>query len=57
MYGFLKMGKDYKGVYANNDALQSRIHFEKVGQNGGMQNIGFMFIRYNTNQTITIEKY
>lgn len=55
--GFSKMGKDYKGVYANNDALQSRIHFGKVGQNGGMQNIGFMFIRYNTNQTITIEKY
>ena len=55
--GFSKMGKDYKGMYANNDALQTRIYFGKVGQTGGMQNIGFKFVHYNQNQTITIENY
>lgn len=51
--GFSKMGKDYKGVYANNDALQSRIHFAKVGENGGMQNVGFKFIHYNRNKSVS----
>ena len=47
------MGKEYKGIYANNDALQSRIHFAKSGDNGGLQNVGFKFIHYNRNKSIT----
>ena len=50
--GFSKMGNDYKGIYPNNDALQSRIHFAQVGQNGGMQNIGFKFIHFNRDRGI-----
>ncbi len=55
--GFSKMGRDYKGIYANNDALQTRIYFGKVGQNGGMQNIGSKFIHYNTNKTVSVIEF
>jgi len=55
--GFSKMGRDYKGIYANNDALQTRIYFGKVGQTGGMQNIGFKFIHYKTDKTISIMEF
>ena len=51
--GFSKMGKDYKGVYANNDALQSRIHFAQVGRNGGMQNVGFKFIHFKKDNSVS----
>lgn len=51
--GFSKIGKTFPGVWANNDALQSRIHFAKVGQTGGMQNIGFKFIHYKKDKTTT----
>lgn len=49
--GFSKIGKTFPGVWANNDALQSRIHFAKVGQTGGMQNIGFKFIHFKKDNT------
>lgn len=55
--GFSKMGRDYKGIYANNDALQTRIYFGKVGQTGGMQNIGFKFIHYNKNNTVSVVEF
>lgn len=51
--GFSKMGREYKGAYANNDALQSRIHFARVGSSGGMQNVGFKFIHFNRNKSIS----
>ncbi len=55
--GFSKMGRDYKGIYANNDALQTRIYFGKVGATGGMQNISAKFIHYNTNKTMSIIEF
>jgi len=51
--GMCKQGKKFDGVQKDNNALQTQLHFQRVGAAGGYQNTGFMFVHYNRNNTIS----
>lgn len=51
--GIYKYGKNFSGADADKDALQTPMHFGRVGGTGGYQNTGFMFVHYNRNNSIT----
>ncbi|MCD8298120.1 MAG: LysM peptidoglycan-binding domain-containing protein [Prevotella sp.] len=52
-----KDGKNFTGKEADKNAMQSPMHFMKVGSNGGYQNIGFMFVHYNKDSSLSIISY
>lgn len=53
--GIKKQGKQFCGTESNKDALQTQLHFKRVGgQNGGLQNVAMSFVHYNTNRSISI---
>lgn len=51
--GLSSYGKKFDGSQADKNALQTQLHFQKVGATGGYQNTGFMFVHYNRNNTIS----
>lgn len=52
--GINKYGKNFNGANADKNALQTQMHFSKVGAGGGYQNTSFMFVHYNRNNSISI---
>lgn len=51
--GFYKHGKNFAGTERDKEALQTQMYFRRVGQNGGLQNRGYMFVHYNRNRSIS----
>lgn len=51
--GLGKYGRKFDGSQADNDALQTQMHFQKAGTVGGYRNSGFMFVHYNRNNTVS----
>ena len=51
--GQSKQGKKFEGTTADDNALQTQLHFRKVNAAGGYQNAGFMFVHYNRKNTIS----
>lgn len=52
--GLYANGKKFDASQADANALQTRMHFQKAYAAGGYQNMGFMFVHYNRNNTISI---
>ena len=56
--GIKKQGSKFVGAEADKNALQTPMHFKRVGgQNGGLQNVSVSFVHYNTNHSISIINY
>lgn len=56
--GIKKQGNKFIGAEADKNALQTPMHFKRVGgQNGGLQNVSVNFVHYNTNHSISIINY
>ncbi len=56
--GIKKQGNKFMGAEADKNALQTPMHFKRVGgQNGGLQNVSVSFVHYNTNHSISIINY
>lgn len=56
--GIKKQGCKFVGAEADKNALQTPMHFKRVGgQNGGLQNVSVSFVHYNTNHSISIINY
>ena len=56
--GIKKQGNKFIGAEADKNALQTPMHFKRVGgQNGGLQNVSVSFVHYNTNHSISIINY
>lgn len=51
--GIYNNGKKFNGSIADQNAVQTPLHFIKLGS-GGYQNTGFMFVHYNRNNTISL---
>lgn len=51
--GIYNNGKKFNGSTADKNAVQTPLHFTKLGS-GGYQNAGFMFVHYNRNNTISL---
>lgn len=51
--GIYSNGKKFNGNTADKNAVQTPLHFTKLGS-GGYQNSGFMFVHYNRNNTISL---
>lgn len=51
--GIYNNGKTFEGEIADKNAVQTPLHFTKLGS-GGYQNSGFMFVHYNRNNTISL---
>lgn len=53
--GMKRQGKAFCGTESDKDALQTQLHFKRVGgQNGGLQNVAMSFVHYNTNRSISL---
>ena len=56
--GIKEQGNNFSGAEADKNALQTPMHFKRVGgQNGGLQNVSVSFVHYNTNHSISIINY
>lgn len=56
--GIKKQGNKFVGAETDKSALQTPMHFKRVGgQNGGLQNVSVSFVHYNTNRSISIINY
>ena len=56
--GLKKEGKKFVGGEADKNALQTQMHFKRVGgTNSGLQNVGISFVHYNPNHSISIINY
>ena len=56
--GIKAKGKQFVGDEIDKNALQTQLHFKRVGgQNGGLQNVGMSFVHYNTNRSISIVSF
>lgn len=51
--GIHNCGKKFNGSDVDRNAVQTPLHFTKLGS-GGYQNAGFMFVHYNRNNTISL---
>lgn len=51
--GIYNNGKKFNGSSVDKNAVQTPLHFTKLGS-GGYQNSGFMFVHYNRNNTISL---
>ncbi|RRC99141.1 LysM peptidoglycan-binding domain-containing protein [Prevotella sp. OH937_COT-195] len=51
--GLHREGSKFAGVTADKTALQTRLHFRRVGKIGGYQNTSFLFIHYNKNHSVS----
>lgn len=53
--GIKNKGKLFAGEESDKNALQTQLHFKRVGgQGGGLQNVGMSFVHYNNNRSISI---
>ena len=50
--GLHREGAKFAGAESDKTALQTRLHFKKVGK-GGYQNTGFLFVHYNKDHSIS----
>ncbi len=56
--GIGKQGSNFAGTETDTNALQTPMHFKRVGgQNGGLQNVSVSFVHYNTNRSISLVNY
>ena len=56
--GIKEQGNKFSGAEADKNALQTPMHFKRVGgQNGGLQNVSVSFVHYNPNHSISIINY
>ncbi|WP_455096620.1 LysM peptidoglycan-binding domain-containing protein [Prevotella koreensis] len=51
--GLHQYGVKFNGSTADKTALQTRLHFQKVGKTGGYQNTSFLFVHYNKDHSIS----
>lgn len=51
-------GKQFTGVEADKNAIQTQLHFKRAGsKDGGLQNVAVSFVHYNTNHSISLINY
>ena len=56
--GIKTQGSKFVGGEADKNALQTPMHFKRVGGlNGGLQNVSVSFVHYNTNRSISLINY
>ena len=51
--GLHREGIKFNGANADKTALQTRLHFRRVGKTGGYQNTGFLFVHYNKDHSVS----
>lgn len=55
--GIKNHGKNFDGTFADKNAIQNYLLFDKIGQNGGFMNKGLVFVHYSKEKKISLIKF